>query len=349
MIKHRILRKLRTATALMLSCALLFTAYPAQAKVAKSLSSVSLTSTELSKYNGSIKATINNTKNILTFSLKGCRQYANRALTCDCAMLDEKPVVVNSSGNASIQADLTRLKQSTIWVCRSDQAYQSDNLSMIYTGFFQLNISKKSGKYVFFSPAGKSEKTFRNTLNKKYSPKTKRTPYFAQNLKYASQIKATTKSIIKGCKSKEDKAKAIHDWLATNIQYNYAALSSHDGSNIQWNSADPDWVFKHKKAICSGFSRLARVMYTYAGIPCLNIVGTGHSITAGKDHTNPNHEWNALYLDGSWRIVDITWDCPNAYYGKNHPENIKGQAPRYSYYGITPFVLGMDHISLSVM
>ncbi|SDW98661.1 Transglutaminase-like superfamily protein [Lachnospiraceae bacterium KHCPX20] len=349
MIKHRILRKLRTVTALMLSCALLFTAYPAQAKVAKSLSSVSLTSTELPKHNGSIKVSINNEQRILTFSLKGCKQYANRALTCDGALNDNQPVVVNSSGDATLKADLAHLTRDIIWVYRSDQAYQSGNFSMSYTGFLQLNISKKSGKYVFFSPAGKSEKAFRNTLNKKYSPKTKRTPYYTQNLEYASKIKAKTKAIIKGCKSKEDKVKAIHDWLAKNVQYHYEALYSANGSNLQWNAADPDWVFKNKKAICSGYARLARVMYTYAGVPCLNIVGTARNIEAGRDHTNPNHEWNAVYLNGGWRIIDITWDSPNAYYGKHSTENIKGQAPRYSYYGITPFVLGMDHISLSVM
>ncbi|MBQ5431531.1 MAG: hypothetical protein IIU28_07765 [Lachnospiraceae bacterium] len=343
-------------TAVVIASVLISATTPVQAKVAKSLTSTSLLSTELTKNNGSIKVQIDNTRKSLTFTLKGCRQYSGRAITCDHELREDSGfsnILVDENGNASLKADLSSLKESTnsLWAYRSNKTYSTDMdySSMSYTGFLKLSIKKSSGQYFFYSPAGKNEKAFRESLDKNYSPKTKRSPYYTQNLTYGKKIKAKTKAIIKNCKTRSEKIKAIHDWLGKNIQYNYAALYAPSGSNIQWNSADPDWVFKNKKAVCSGYARLARVMYTYAGVPCLNIVGTAQSgLTSGTDYNTPNHEWNAVYLSGSWRILDITWDSPNKYYGKNDQQNIKGEAPRYTYYGITPFVLGMDHISLSV-
>ncbi len=346
---------LRGTAALLLATAMMVTATPAFARVAKSQSATSFVSTELTKNNGSIKISINNTQLLATFVFKGYTQYSLYGLTCDHqhyngdAWTDR--VVVDENGNATLQADLSELKNTSndLWIYHTVNKYNPKDISFSCTGFMKINIQKKSGKYAFYSPAGKSEKSFRSMLDKKYSPKKNRSPYYTKNLKYASQIKSKTKAIIKDCKSNEAKTKAIHDWLAKNIQYNYEALYS--GSyDAQWNSADPDWVYKHKKAICSGYARLARVMFTYAGVPCLNIVGKADGIKAGVDYsgyTDSNHEWNAVYLNGSWRLLDITWDSPNKYYGTGGT-NVKGQAPRYTYYGITPFALGMDHHSVSV-
>lgn len=155
----------------------------------------------------------------------------------------------------------------------------------------------------------------------------------------------------------EGKVRAIHDWICSEFAYDYEAYLS---GSIQ-NSATAGWVFENKKGVCSGFARMCNIMFTAVGVPTLNMQGyaNGNGISADRTYSS-NHEWNAVYLNGSWRVIDVTWDCENKDYGSYHNqkytvngaeytyENSLDNAPTYVYYGTPAFSFGQTHNSLNI-
>ena len=87
-----------------------------------------------------------------------------------------------------------------------------------------------------------------------------------------------------------DKAKAIYDWVAREIEY-----INDQNVNI---SADAYDVFNNKKGVCGGFSNLLREMLRLAGIPAVAI--------SGNYQKGLPHQWNAVYVDERWVYADAT-------------------------------------------
>lgn len=220
----------------------------------------------------------------------------------------------------------------------------------------------KDGSVFFYSKGGGSEASFRKKIKKKYKPNSyKKLPQYYKSSYYKnrsgiSAITKKAKSICKKAKTKEKKIKAIHDWIAKNISYDYEQYFK--GNIVKGN--DPVWVYKHKRGVCGGYSRLAKIMYSAVGVPCIMVIGAGDGVggkgfTAGKKFSKSKitHGWIYVYYKGGWRAMDVTWDSQNRYYGKYASKsrgyvNAKGQAPIYNYYGTTADVFGMTHYSWGV-
>lgn len=204
---------------------------------------------------------------------------------------------------------------------------------------FQVQIADRNASIYF--PYGQSERDFINNLNALYDPKDCLLPL--KNYSNLAEMTATAQSITADCKTDEEKVKAIHDWMTLNFAYDRESLNNGNTGK----AADPEYAFENRRAVCSGFARVARVLYTAVGIPCINISGYAHSpLPDNAESIGTNHEWNAVYLNGSWRILDITWDCNNNYYGKNSPKNVSGLAGDYTYYGIPAEAFGYSHLSV---
>lgn len=199
-------------------------------------------------------------------------------------------------------------------------------------------------------PRDKEEEEFQNKLQSDYSPEDYRglplfvyqaDLYYNENIDYGDIIKKAEELVI-DCNSDLEKVKVIHDWIATNIAYDYENLYD---ANIA-PSAEPAYVFQNKRGVCSGYARLARIMFGAVGIPCLNIIGIADN---GIDNSNDiNHEWNAVWVEDKWGLMDITWDSKNAYYGPNDPLNIIGELPRYDYFFPSDFKFELNHKSVEI-
>ncbi|MBQ9609086.1 MAG: transglutaminase domain-containing protein [Lachnospiraceae bacterium] len=222
----------------------------------------------------------------------------------------------------------------------------------------RFSFKKTGGKVELYYAGGKSERDFLNRINAEISPNDcNGYPTWYYKMLYSdettiNEIVNTAKNVTKNCSSDEEKVKAIHDWIATNIAYDY---ENYLNGTIE-NPADPIWAYNNKRAVCSGYTRLARVMFASVGIPCLDINGfaSGASVGGGNlspntDYTNENHAWNAVYVNGSWKILDITWDSQNKYYGANSDKNVLNQSPKYRYYGIPAELISENHCSFDVI
>ena len=59
--------------------------------------------------------------------------------------------------------------------------------------------------------------------------------------------------------------------------------------------------------ICGGYSDLMELFLIRMGVKCYKI-------------SSENHVWNAVYVDGKWLHLDLTWDDPVANDGKQYLE-----------------------------
>lgn len=95
------------------------------------------------------------------------------------------------------------------------------------------------------------------------------------------------------------KAKAIYNWLCTNVRYDYTNLE------------DDDYLLKYtayaaivnKTAVCQGYANAFYRLALTAGLDARILSGTG--ITNAE---SGNHAWNIVKLGSSWYYLDATWD-----------------------------------------
>lgn len=55
------------------------------------------------------------------------------------------------------------------------------------------------------------------------------------------------------------------------------------------------------KAVCEGYANSVQLICELLDIPCIKVTGTAY---------DGNHIWNAVYLDGKWWMLDVTFNDP---------------------------------------
>ena len=104
-----------------------------------------------------------------------------------------------------------------------------------------------------------------------------------------------------------EKARMIYVWLTDNISYDAKAYNL---KNIGDNS--PSTVFKTKKAVCAGFANLYTDLGEKLGLEIETISGVAKGYEFEENVSDDleesiNHAWNAIRIDGEWRVFDATW------------------------------------------
>ena len=132
------------------------------------------------------------------------------------------------------------------------------------------------------------------------------------------------------------RAKAIHDYVADRIRYDFAALKL---PRIPDEDADAQIVWRNRKGVCAGYANLFVAIAKAADVEAMYLVGDARDTWGG---TAPqSHAWNAVKVDGRWLLVDATWDA-----GSSDPSD-GGETfhKRYRtlYLFTPPEVFGLDH------
>jgi len=117
-------------------------------------------------------------------------------------------------------------------------------------------------------------------------------------------IEALAQYLIKPAKNDYEKARSFYVWIAENISYDVNAFLR--GVLKQYT---PEEVLQKRKAVCQGYSGLYKALCDEAGIKCELIPGysKGYGYVPKKTFTNSDHAWNAVFLDGKWHLLDVTW------------------------------------------
>lgn len=123
--------------------------------------------------------------------------------------------------------------------------------------------------------------------------------------------------------SEEEKVRAIFRWITNNISYDVQGyynkniykeienkLDESDSKNyeLNYNKLVVEKVFKEKKAVCDGYSRLFKYLCELSNLKTEIISGYGRITTDTIGVTGQiNHSWNAVKLDKKWFLLDVTW------------------------------------------
>ena len=113
-----------------------------------------------------------------------------------------------------------------------------------------------------------------------------------------TELKNVAVNEIKDCTTDYQKAKALYNYVAGNIYYDYVYYND----RTQKLYINPYYVYKYKRTVCSGYARLYATLCGLVNIHTMELIGE-------------DHEYNAVYCkeEGRWIFVDSTWGSRNSY------------------------------------
>ena len=151
----------------------------------------------------------------------------------------------------------------------------------------------------------------------------------------ASSPAELAQDLTASCKTSLEKTRAIFSWIAQHISYEYKRApqnskpvqsSDHSGQDnadsstelLPLNDLVAEDVLKKRTALCYGYTRLFKCLCDHAGITCeiINGYGRGDFHKVGNNFRT-NHAWNAVLIDSSWYLVDVTWASGYFTYNSN--------------------------------
>ncbi len=96
--------------------------------------------------------------------------------------------------------------------------------------------------------------------------------------------------------------KAFHDYVATKIDYDYAAYLRR-----YYPPQDAQTVFRTRKGVCTGYARLMQALGNAVGLEVAYI--TGDYRTLNGSLSGEGHAWNGIKINDKWYLMDVTWDA----------------------------------------
>jgi len=100
------------------------------------------------------------------------------------------------------------------------------------------------------------------------------------------------------------KARAIFRWITDRITYDLDSFRAKKMPDFL-----PEAVLAARTSVCEGYARLFEALCKKSGVEVALIHGYGKTLGfVGPDGSNRiSHTWNAVKLDGRWRLLDTTW------------------------------------------
>jgi hypothetical protein len=110
--------------------------------------------------------------------------------------------------------------------------------------------------------------------------------------------------LTKAAKSDTEKSRAIFRWVTDRIYYDADSLLKR-----QVGDNSPETVLKTRKGVCQGYAGLIERLCQEAGLEVTQIRGfaMGYGTLPTDKAGESNHRWNAVKIDGQWRLIDATW------------------------------------------
>ncbi|MEO3946014.1 transglutaminase domain-containing protein [Gorillibacterium sp. CAU 1737] len=112
----------------------------------------------------------------------------------------------------------------------------------------------------------------------------------AINKKLNPKLDAVLKKIIKPNMTDQQKVKAIHDYIITNVTYDIKLKDVQTVESILV-------TLEKGKGVCGDYALLFMYLCRRASIPCVY-----------EASVEMEHAWNSVYINGQWLFIDATWD-----------------------------------------
>ena len=111
--------------------------------------------------------------------------------------------------------------------------------------------------------------------------------------------------LLDGVTDEEEKVKILHDWVCDTISFDTAMYFS--GLSKKQDAMS---VLKKNTALSEGYARVMNELCTRAGLESIVINGYSKGFGyLGALMTKTDHTWNAVKVNGAWKLLDVTWDA----------------------------------------
>jgi len=122
--------------------------------------------------------------------------------------------------------------------------------------------------------------------------------------KYEKSLSELANYLVIPAANETEKVRSLFSWIAFHIkyddeEYNANAIKSYNAQEI----------INRKKGVCDGYSTLLSALCEEAGLQSKKIIGyaKGYGYSPGRKFDDTNHAWNAVKIDGQWKLMDATW------------------------------------------
>lgn len=118
-------------------------------------------------------------------------------------------------------------------------------------------------------------------------------------------VESLVEYLTSDAKTDLEKARAIFRWITANLHYDLTSVNWEDPRDV-----DARLILQQRKTVCTGFSETFCILGRAAGLEVERVAGLAKGCTFTGDSlcsSPPNHEWNAVKIDGKWMLLDLTW------------------------------------------
>ncbi len=148
------------------------------------------------------------------------------------------------------------------------------------------------------------------------------------------EVAALAQQITQGATNEAQRARALYDWITANIRYDVEEWAHITGGGSSYmNAHDPLSVLARGTTVCAGYSWLFDAMARSVGLDSTFLIGSVRGYRGTPDDALVSafkHAWNAVRIDGEWRLLDATWGARQT--GESETDYLE----RQSYYFDTP-------------
>lgn len=167
----------------------------------------------------------------------------------------------------------------------------------------------------------------------------------------ASTVDSLAKKLTAPYHTELEKTRAIFSWIAQHISYNMGVYNAGKYRSVKL-TVDPfdtvssksaieqtaEKVLRRRVAVCDGYAKLFKTLCDYAGIQSEVILGYGKCYLERDDKFRTNHTWNAVKIDSTWYLLDVTWASGYITFGNEYVAHIDE-----SYFLAPPQQFALDH------
>ncbi|MFT4668238.1 MAG: hypothetical protein ACI9RM_002816 [Ulvibacter sp.] len=109
--------------------------------------------------------------------------------------------------------------------------------------------------------------------------------------------------LIQNLQTEKEKARALYIWIAHNIEYDLELMDSLDSPNVKARTIEE--TLNKKKGVCQNYAELYLAMSNDVGLESYLI--SGYTKNYRNEIADDSHAWNAIKIDSSFYLLDITW------------------------------------------
>lgn len=135
--------------------------------------------------------------------------------------------------------------------------------------------------------------------------------YHEEEIRQITQkIEEISKEILTDTMTDREKIEAIHDYIINHTKYDVERNNENASNYRSYIAYGP--LFEGY-ATCNGYTDAMALFLIKLNIPNFKV-----AMTPDKNMKSAGHVWNAVFLDGKWLHLDLTWDDPVSKDGKDY-------------------------------